>query len=444
MAFNEEQHIQQLVTMYRAGFRQIVEILANMDAKKLASGSARYRKQILRNVAGILQDLDQNADNWIISAVGRAYSASLADTIVMLNKLGITSPVRSNFARVHQRAVDVIAQNMSGNLRNATQFVGRRVNDIFRQVALEQTGAKLVTGASWQEMKAKVIQEMLNKGQTGFVDKIGRQWRLDSYAEMVARTTTREAASVATINQCLEYGQDLVQISTHYPTCHLCAPLQGKVFSISGNDKRYPKLEDEYRPPIHPRCRHVLTPYVRELDPDAKKTERHSNTSLTEDPRTEDEKRAYKETQDAATIKRIRRRSREVLYTPSAPKIDKVKAAQELNKTYEKTGVKPTGRDAALLKEYEDWLKLGKIVDIDEENGIIKVQGRSLPLNAVPNMAVYLLDKDNKVKQIRFYDDDKNVKLDIDMTDHGHPKAHPIVPHAHDWKTENVLNRASY
>ncbi len=57
-----------------------------------------------------------------------------------------------------------------------------------------------------------------------------------------------------------------------------------------------------------------------------------------------------------------------------------------------------------------------------------------MPLNAVPNMAVYLLDKDNKVKQIRFYDDDKNVKLDIDMTDHGHPKAHPIVPHAHDWK----------
>ena len=353
MAFNEEQHIQQLVTMYRAGLRQIVEILVNMDVKKLASGSARYRKQILRNVAGILQDMDKNADNWIISAVGRAYSASLADTIVILNKLGL-SPVRSNFARVHQRAVDVIAQNMSGNLRNATQFVGRRVNDIFRQVALEQTGAKLVTGASWQEMKAKVIQEMLNKGQTGFVDKIGRQWRLDSYAEMVARTTTREAASVATINQCLEYGQDLVQISTHYPTCHLCAPLQGKVFSISGNDKRYPKYGEEVRIPVHPNCRHVLTPYSRELDPNAEETQKYSNTSLTKDTRTEEEKKAYKETQDAATIKRIRRRSREVLYTPSAPLEEKIKAAEKLKSTYEKTETKPVGRDASIIKQYEE------------------------------------------------------------------------------------------
>ena len=353
MAFDEEQHIQQLVAMYRAGFRQIIELLHNMDAKKLASGSARYRKQILRNVAGILQDMDKNADNWIISAVGRAYSASLADTIVILNKLGL-SPVRSNFARVHQRAVDVIAQNMSGNLRNATQFVGRRVNDIFRQVALEQTGAKLVTGASWQEMKAKVIQEMLNKGQTGFVDKLGRQWRLDSYAEMVARTTTREAASVATINQCLEYGQDLVQISTHYPTCHLCAPLQGKVFSISGNDKRYPKYGEEVRIPVHPNCRHVLTPYSRELDPNAEETQKYSNTSLTKDTRTEEEKKAYKETQDAATIKRIRRRSREVLYTPSAPLEEKIKAAEKLKSTYEKTETKPVGRDASIIKQYEE------------------------------------------------------------------------------------------
>lgn len=354
MAFNEEQHIQQLVTMYRAGLRQIVEILVNMDVKKLASGSARYRKQILRNVAGILHDMDKNADNWILSVVGRKYSASLADTIVILNKLGFTSPVRSNFARVHQRAVDVIAQNMSGNLRNATQFVGRRVNDIFRQVALEQTGAKLVTGASWQEMKAKVIQELLNKGQTGFVDKLGRQWRLDSYAEMVARTTTREAASVATINQCLEYGQDLVQISTHYPTCHLCAPLQGKVFSISGNDKRYPKYGEEVRIPVHPNCRHVLTPYSRELDPNAEETQKYSNTSLTKDTRTEEEKKAYKETQDAATIKRIRRRSREVLYTPSAPLEEKIKAAEKLKSTYEKTETKPVGRDASIIKQYEE------------------------------------------------------------------------------------------
>jgi len=135
----------------------------------------------------------------------------------------------------------------------------------------------------------------LDKGQTAFVDRLGRKWRLDTYAEMVARTTTREAASVATLNTCQEYGQDLVRITVHYPTCEICAPLQGKVYSISGNDDRYPKLTDERRPPIHPHCRHVLAPYVRELDDNAEETEQHSNTSLTRDPRSEAEKQAYEE-----------------------------------------------------------------------------------------------------------------------------------------------------
>lgn len=38
-----------------------------------------------------------------------------------------------------------------------------------------------------------------------------------------------------------------------------------------------------------------------------------------------------------------------------------------------------------------------------------------------------------KVLQRRYYDKDGNADLDIDYTDHGNPKAHPKVPHRHDW-----------
>lgn len=38
-----------------------------------------------------------------------------------------------------------------------------------------------------------------------------------------------------------------------------------------------------------------------------------------------------------------------------------------------------------------------------------------------------------KVVQRRYYDKDGNADLDIDYTDHGNPKAHPKVPHRHDW-----------
>lgn len=303
MPFDEEKHIQQLIEMYRQGFEEILRIIVEKEAK---GQWTRYWRDLLLEVYWILQQLDGYAAQWVEQVIGQVYSQAAAQTAVFLSQLGIEKQARPEFAQIHQRAIDVVAQNMADNLRDATQFIGRRINDIFRRVGLEQTGRKLAAGQTWRDMKQKVVQQLLDKGQTAMVDRLGRRWRLDVYAEMVARTTTREAASAATLNTCREFGLDLVRITTHYPTCEKCAPLQGKVYSISGRDKRYPKLTDERRPPIHPRCRHVLVPYVRELDDDAEETERFSNQPLDKDPRTEAEKRAYEE-----LIKRRSRRKQE-------------------------------------------------------------------------------------------------------------------------------------
>ena len=431
--FDEEKQIQQLVSLYRGGFEEILRVIVQKEAK---GQWTQYWRDLLLEVRAILQQLDQYSDQWIEQTIGQVYSQAAAQTAVFLSQLGMQKPQKPEFAQVHQRAIDVVAQNMADNLRDASQFIGRRVNDVFRQVGLEQTGRKQAAGATVRDMKQKVVQGLLDQGQTAFVDRRGRKWRLDSYAEMVARTTTREAASVATINTCDEFGLDLVRISTHSPTCELCAPLQGKVYSISGNDDRYPMLTDERRPPIHPNCRHVLAPYVRELDDDAEETERRSNEPLNVDPRSEAEKQAYAEMRDAVTIATNRRRAREVLLSENAPLVEKVKAAEKLKKSYEKTGTRPVGKDASLVrqyKEYLDGLKLGKVVDIDEKTGIITVEGSKLPTKTFPYATVDLKHPKRGMIRRRLYDDKGDVKTDIDLTDHGSPKSHPIVPHVHDW-----------
>ncbi|SMB97799.1 Phage minor capsid protein 2 [Thermanaeromonas toyohensis ToBE] len=308
MPFDEEKHIQQLIEMYRRGFEEILRIIVEKEAK---GQWTQYWRDLLLEVRAILQQLDRYADQWIEQTIGQVYSQAAAQTAVFLSQLGIEKQTRPEFAQVHQRAIDVVAQNMADNLRDATQFIGRRINDVFRRVGLEQTGRKLAAGQTWYDMKQKVVQQLLDKGQTAFVDRLGRKWRLDTYAEMVARTTTREAATVATINTCREFGLDLVRVTTHYPTCHLCAPLQGKVFSLSGKDKRYPKYgENGARIPRHPNCRHVLVPYVRELDDNAEETERFSNQPLDVDPRSEAEKQTYAEMRDKVTIATTRQRAR--------------------------------------------------------------------------------------------------------------------------------------
>ena len=45
--------------------------------------------------------------------------------------------------------------------------------------------------------------------------------------------------------------------------------------------------------------------------------------------------------------------------------------------------------------------------------------------------------KDNRLVRERYYDEDGRAYLDIDYTNHGNPKTHPIVPHQHKISWEN-------
>jgi len=56
---------------------------------------------------------------------------------------------------------------------------------------------------------------------------------------------------------------DLVKMSMHNCGCGECAKHQNRVYSISGNDKRFPKLPDVVMKTgsIHNGCRHSFSPY---------------------------------------------------------------------------------------------------------------------------------------------------------------------------------------
>ena len=54
----------------------------------------------------------------------------------------------------------------------------------------------------------------------------------------------------------------------------------------------------------------------------------------------------------------------------------------------------------------------------------------SIPKTAEPN-SVHISIKQGKLQFERYFDSEGNPYLDIDYTDHGNPKMHPVVPHEH-------------
>jgi len=58
-------------------------------------------------------------------------------------------------------------------------------------------------------------------------------------------------------------------MSSHPGSCPICQQFEGRVYSISGKDKRFPKLDVAFSSGyanIHPNCRHTLEPYIEELN----------------------------------------------------------------------------------------------------------------------------------------------------------------------------------
>lgn len=59
-------------------------------------------------------------------------------------------------------------------------------------------------------------------------------------------------------------GTDLVIMSVHGASCPDCARYQGRVFSLTGRDKRFPRLPPEISlyGGVHPGCGHTFSPYI--------------------------------------------------------------------------------------------------------------------------------------------------------------------------------------
>ncbi len=60
------------------------------------------------------------------------------------------------------------------------------------------------------------------------------------------------------------FGSDLVIMSVHGNSCPECAKYQGRVYSVYGKDKRFPKVPDFfYRPEcVHPGCGHTFFSFI--------------------------------------------------------------------------------------------------------------------------------------------------------------------------------------
>ncbi|NLW90001.1 MAG: hypothetical protein GXY34_00145 [Syntrophomonadaceae bacterium] len=243
------------------------EILDEINKALLKGNDTAYLQTMLANVQEILNDLLAGSKTWCEEAVPDTYLNGVAMADAQLEAVGVTAAV--GFGEIHQQAAQVLAETAYNRFDDVARTIGRRVDDIYRTLALENIKGSVVGYKSWQQVARNYREQLAEQGITAFEDRLKRKWNMRSYAEMVARTTTMEAHLQGTALRLQENGHDLVKVSTHAGTCEKCASWQGKILSLSGEDKDYPSVQEAKDAGLfHPNCRHAYGLYLPELQND--------------------------------------------------------------------------------------------------------------------------------------------------------------------------------
>lgn len=266
-----ERQILALRDIYRAAEGELKDVLA----APASTGFAKWRAaEQLKQVRAIVAALNAEARNFARRVTPRAYTLGTDITADRLRAAGITGKL--NFgARINTQSVSALTDQMTLDFLNANgslslqaeRAILRTKQAIIEDSQISQMVAKGVVRGETRRDTSRRIQAELEKGLSAggkvrIVDKNGVERFYDpaEYAELVARTRTRETVTQGALNFGRANGIDLFQVSYHSTSCPSCASYQGKVYSATGNTDGFPLLTK--RPPWHPRCRHVLMPYV--------------------------------------------------------------------------------------------------------------------------------------------------------------------------------------
>lgn len=265
--FSEDES-ERLIKLYTAAE---ADILKEINRCLLKGNQTAYLKTMQKNVRAILKDLKAGSRDWCDKSIPAVYREGTNYADMQMTAKG--QKVIAGFGAVHQQAGKILADGTFGRFEDVNGMIGRRVDDIYRKLALENVRASTIGYQSWQKVARNYRQQLADQGVTGFTDRAGKKWNMASYARMVSRTTTMEAAVQGTAMRLQENGHDLVEVTTHSSPCPKCEPWEGKVLSLSGEDKDHPSLDDAKAAGLfHPNCRHQISLYI-DIDAEIAKME---------------------------------------------------------------------------------------------------------------------------------------------------------------------------
>ena len=229
---------ERVASIYEQAERRLIELMAAKVKQGLAAPDwaekqlhtiQQYRRQAERIAATAAQQAAKTAGEAVTTVFNRGNIEAVAELAELLRV-----PLSDTVGVVDTQAVAELAAETERLVRAPAQGMVNTTTSALQQVTAQALAPTITDAETRLQAAQTALNRFAEQGITGFTDRAGRRWRIDSYVEMATRTQLTEARIQGHTNRLQAHGMDLVIVSDSPQECRLCRPFEGKVLSISG------------------------------------------------------------------------------------------------------------------------------------------------------------------------------------------------------------------
>jgi len=262
----------QVMALRRAGYdtqKIRVEVMRILNAdpeykKMVANETKQYKRDVMIAIRQMEREAEEAGDRIIAEAGDMSFNRDL----YAWHQAGQTLTKDSSIVKL----IEEMSIATQGTLKNLTRTMGFKGPHDFTSLenayirTLDKALMNMVSGGmSYDAAVEQAVREMAKSGLRSVDYASGRTYQLDTAVRMCVRTSAHQLSARISNRNCDIMNTDLVEVSKHWGARPSHAVWQGKIYSRSGKNKKYPPFSEchygEADGLCGVNCRHIFYPF---------------------------------------------------------------------------------------------------------------------------------------------------------------------------------------
>ena len=250
-----QRHLAKLTSLY--------DNCINSIYKQINESRKDYTHITAKQQASLKSSINKTMDQFQRDYIAELYDIGQYISADVAGRFNRDTDLTDSFSNILTKSTSYINSYISSQEFYIKNQVARMKHEYSQIILEDATVAKRLSSVSnksrkeaYEDIKSQIL---IRPTDTKFEDRLGRKYGSNFYYEMLGLTVMHNVEREAYESLSVEYGYDLVQISSHLAQ-DACRRWENKIISLTGATEGYITYAEAKatKEVFHPRCKHYL------------------------------------------------------------------------------------------------------------------------------------------------------------------------------------------